>query len=99
MEQPSRLFLRQASRLFSEQSDQQQFIDAFIHPPELKTALLWTKDIPSTLSFEIEPISHPSFTFTTLTSGSPGKDSLHQEGFYYCFDYSSLFAAGVLSAV
>jgi 16S rRNA C967 or C1407 C5-methylase (RsmB/RsmF family) len=69
-------------------------------PAAYAPALIWLKDRPVEMSFRVEPPCdwQPSFVDRVSIDERPGLHPLHDEGFYYCLDFSSVFAASCLAA-
>ena len=99
MEPPSKLLLKLSRRLFAENpSEQEQFIDRLTHPEAYSPCILWCRDKPAENPFsgvEATPWQ-PDFVDRLSPSEQPGKHPLHQAGYYYCLDFSSVFAASCL---
>lgn len=100
MEKPSNLLLKLSRTLFGE-SEQQKFIDAIINPQPFNPAILWLQPKPTNHPFEREQTTlwQPEFVDRLALNTKPGKHSLHQEGHYYCLDFSSIFAASSLLSI
>jgi 16S rRNA C967 or C1407 C5-methylase (RsmB/RsmF family) len=90
---------RLASQLFTEAAEQDRFIAALVAPQEYDRAVLWTKPRPEDLPFSRKaPFSwQPAIVDRAPADERPGLDPLHDQGFYYCLDFSSVFAAQALS--
>lgn len=101
MEKPSNLLLKLSRRLFEDQTEREKFIDALINPQSYNSSILWCRDKPDNLPFTIEtPISwQPKFVDRISLGTKPGQYQLHEEGYYYCLDFSSVFAASTLLAI
>jgi len=96
----SNLLLKLSRQLYDNPSDRQSFIDAILQPAPLNSAILWTKDYQPKPFPCLEPFPwQPDFTDRLSSDIRPGKHPLHDQGFYYCLDLSSVFAASVLLAV
>ncbi|HEY9621463.1 MAG TPA: RsmB/NOP family class I SAM-dependent RNA methyltransferase [Crinalium sp.] len=101
MEPVSKLLIKFSQRLFKDSSDQEKFIDALIHPQPFNPCILWCKPQPSEIPFQREPALpwQPEFVDRLAIAEKPGQHSLHQQGFYYCLDFSSVFAASILLTI
>lgn len=101
MAQPSKLLLKLSRRLFSQVAEQGAFVDALITPQPYGPALVWTRPRPESLPFEpLPPLPwQPQVCDRYAAEVRPGNHSLHDAGYYYCLDFSSVFAATVLTAV
>lgn len=100
-EKPSKLLLKLSHRLFSDEQERQAFVDAVTHPRPFPPCILWCRDRPSPSPFDVEPPrpEQPAFVDRLPLDTQPGKHSLHDEGYYYCLDYSSVLSASVLTAI
>jgi 16S rRNA C967 or C1407 C5-methylase (RsmB/RsmF family) len=98
MEKASNLLLKVARRLFTNLDEQENFIDALIHPQPFSPCILWCQDKPevSPFSVEIPTYWQPQFVDRLSIGEKPGKHPLHQQGYFYCLDFSSVFAASIL---
>lgn len=101
MDKPSNLLLKLSRRLFDNPDDQEKFIEALIHPKSFHPCILWCKEQPTILPFAVEPsVSwQPSFVSRLALREKPGQHSLHESGYYYCLDFSSIFAASTLLTI
>ncbi|MBD2061693.1 RsmB/NOP family class I SAM-dependent RNA methyltransferase [Funiculus sociatus GB2-A5] len=101
MEKASKLLLKLSRRLFDDTSEQEKFVEALIHPKSFPPCILWCKEEPETLPFVVEtPTSwQPSFVNRLALREKPGKHQLHEQGYYYCLDFSSVFAASTLLTI
>ncbi|MUL35478.1 RsmB/NOP family class I SAM-dependent RNA methyltransferase [Gloeocapsopsis dulcis] len=99
MDKPSNLLLKLSRRLFDDTTEQEKFIDALIHPEPFYPCILWCREKRSLFKIE-PPLSWQPYFVDRLSFGEkPGQHPLHNEGYYYCLDFSSVFAAMSLSAV
>lgn len=98
MSEPSRLLLKLSQRLFTEESERLAFCDRLTHPQLLHPCILWRDPKPADLPFEVEPpLSwQPEFIDRLALGQQPGKHSLHDQGAFYCLDFSSVFAISPL---
>ncbi|MDX2216618.1 MAG: RsmB/NOP family class I SAM-dependent RNA methyltransferase [Oculatellaceae cyanobacterium bins.114] len=101
MKTASNLLLKSSQRLFTDAKTQAQFVDALIHPKPFHPCILWCHPKPENLPFETElPLSwQPDFIDRLAIATKPGQHPLHQAGYYYCLDFSSVFAASSLLAI
>jgi 16S rRNA C967 or C1407 C5-methylase (RsmB/RsmF family) len=101
MEPVSNLLLKFSQRLFPNPLEREKFIEALIHPQPFHPCILWCKPRPSDLPFLVEtPLPwQPEWVDRLAIAQKPGQHPLHQQGFYYCLDFSSVFAASVLLAI
>ncbi|AFZ29017.1 Fmu (Sun) domain protein [Gloeocapsa sp. PCC 7428] len=99
MDKPSNLLIKLSCRLFDDTIEQEKFINALIHPQPFHPCILWCRDQKSPFNVEL-PISwQPPFIERLSLGEKPGQHPLHDEGYYYCLDFSSVFAAMSLYAV
>ncbi|XGV98729.1 MAG: RsmB/NOP family class I SAM-dependent RNA methyltransferase [Leptolyngbya sp. BL-A-14] len=98
MEQPSNLLLKLSQKLFEEAGDRAEFIDALLHPNAFNPCILWCQEKPDNSSFEVEPALEwqPAFVDRLAIGQKPGQHPLHNQGAFYCLDFSSVFAVSTL---
>ncbi|QLE54126.1 RsmB/NOP family class I SAM-dependent RNA methyltransferase [Nostoc sp. TCL26-01] len=98
MEKPSNLLLKLARRLFENPDKQEQFIATLIAPQPFNPCILWCQNQPDISPFVIEsPLSwQPKFVDRLQLGQKPGQHPLHHQGYFYCLDFSSVFAASTL---
>lgn len=98
---PSNLLIKLSQRLFSEEGEQAAFVEALTDAQRFPTAVLWTGERPEDLPFAPEPPLpwQPAWIDRLDPATRPGKHPLHDQGYFYCLDFSSVFAASVLSQV
>ncbi|WP_414542908.1 RsmB/NOP family class I SAM-dependent RNA methyltransferase [Nostoc sp. CCY0012] len=101
MEKPSNLLLKLSRRLFENPDNQEKFINSLIHPQLFESAVIWCQDKPDILPFMAErtTIWQPQFVDRLSIGEKPGKNILHDQGYFYCLDFSSVFAASILLAI
>ncbi|QSJ15585.1 RsmB/NOP family class I SAM-dependent RNA methyltransferase [Nostoc sp. UHCC 0702] len=101
MEKPSNLLLKLSRRLFENPDNQEKFIEALIHPQPFQPCILWCQEKPEVLPFSVETptIWQPQFVDRLHLGEKPGQHPLHQQGYFYCLDFSSVFAAATLLAI
>jgi 16S rRNA C967 or C1407 C5-methylase (RsmB/RsmF family) len=98
MEKASNLLLKLSQRLFPDPTGQGQFVDALTHPQRFNPCILWTRPRPEVAPFAVEPPLdwQPDFVDRLAIGEQPGRHPLHQQGYFYCLDFSSVFAASPL---
>jgi 16S rRNA C967 or C1407 C5-methylase (RsmB/RsmF family) len=101
MEIPSKLLLKLSKRLFNNSDEQASFIEALINPKPFLPCILWCQDQAESLPFIVEePITwQPPFIDRLSLGAKPGQHPLHEQGHFYCLDFSSVFAASTLLEV
>jgi 16S rRNA C967 or C1407 C5-methylase (RsmB/RsmF family) len=101
MEKPSNLLLKLARRLFANSDIQEQFIQALINPQPFSPCILWCQERPEVLPFAVEmpTLWQPQFVDRLQLGEKPGKHPLHDQGDFYCLDFSSVFAATTLLTI
>ncbi len=101
MQKPSNLLLKVTRQLFANVDEQTKFIDALVHPQPFAPCILWCQDKPDISPFNVQTPTHwqPHFVDRLSLGEKPGKHSLHEQGHFYCLDFSSVFSASVLLAI
>ena len=101
MAEPSRLLTKLSQRLFPDPTEQAAFCDRLTHPHPLHPSILWRDSPPEPHPFECEsPLPwQPPFCDRLALGQQPGKHPLHDQGAFYCLDFSSIFAATPLLTV
>ena len=101
MEKPSNLLLKLSKRIFEDAESREKFIEALINPQPFHPCILWCGEKPETSPFETEiPIFwQPDFIDRLSLGAKPGKHPLHTQGYFYCLDFSSVFAASSLLTI
>jgi 16S rRNA C967 or C1407 C5-methylase (RsmB/RsmF family) len=101
----SNLLVKLSQRLFEDLEQQQQFITALTQPQPFSPCILWCQPRPAEIPFTLEPPVpwQPEFVDRLVPvakpSEKPGQHPLHDQGYFYCLDFSSVFAASVLLAI
>lgn len=98
MSQISNLLVKFSQKLFEDPNQQQQFIDALIHPQSYSPCILWCHDRPAEIPFQVQPPLpwQPKFVDRLAVGEKPGQHLLHDQGYFYCLDFSSVFAVSTL---
>jgi len=101
MDTPTKFLVKLSQRLFSDTVAQAKFIDALLHPQPFHPCILWTQERPIPISFDtLVPIAwQPEFVDRLPIAAKPGQHPLHQQGYFYCLDFSSIFAISTLLAL
>ncbi|MBP5973693.1 RsmB/NOP family class I SAM-dependent RNA methyltransferase [Brasilonema sp. CT11] len=101
MEKASNLLLKLSRRLFNNLDEQEIFVETLIHPKPFHPCILWCqeklKDSP--FSVETPTIWQPQFIDRLSLGEKPGQHPLHEQGYFYCLDFSSVFAASTLLTI
>ncbi|MEH1861605.1 MAG: RsmB/NOP family class I SAM-dependent RNA methyltransferase [Nostoc sp.] len=101
MEKPSNLLLKVSRRLFANVDKQEKFIEALMNPQPFLPSILWCQEKPdiSPLAVETPTSWQPQFIDRLSLREKPGQHPLHEKGYFYCLDFSSVFAATTLLAI
>lgn len=101
MDKPSNLLLKLSRHLFDDSNSQEKFIDALMQPKLFNPCILWCKEKPEGLPFGVEtPLPwQPSFVDRLSPQEKPGKNTLHDAGYFYCLDFSSVLAVSTLLTI
>ncbi|MBD2529921.1 RsmB/NOP family class I SAM-dependent RNA methyltransferase [Nostoc flagelliforme FACHB-838] len=101
MEKPSNLLLKVSRRLFTNVDEQEKFIEALINPQPFLPSILWCQEKPEISPLAVETLTswQPQFIDRLTLGQKPGQHPLHQQGYFYCLDFSSVFAATILLAI
>lgn len=101
MEKPSNLLVKLSRRLFPDPTEQERFIEALLDPQPFHPCILWCREKPDVLPFSVETPTpwQPEFVDRLSLNTKPGQYPLHDEGYYYCLDFSSVFAASTLLTI
>ncbi|MEO1122631.1 MAG: RsmB/NOP family class I SAM-dependent RNA methyltransferase [Cyanobacteria bacterium J06635_15] len=101
MAQPSKLLTKLSRRLFEHSEQQTTFINALTTPSPFAPTILWTKSRPEPYPFErLERLPwQPTSVDRLAPTTQLGKHPLHNTGYFYCLDFSSVFAASVVQAI
>lgn len=101
MEKPSNLLLKLSRRIFEDTESREKFIEALINPKAFHPCILWCREKPNISPFETEiPFFwQPDFIDRLSLAIKPGKHLLHDQGYFYCLDFSSVFAASSLLTI
>lgn len=93
----SRLLTKLSQRLFAEAATQSEFCERLLHPQPLQPSIVWCQPKPESPFFTEAPLEWQPNWCDRLTVGQqPGKHPWHEQGAFYCLDFSSIFAASPL---
>jgi len=97
----SKLLVKFSQKLWADPEHQQQFISALTQPRSFSPCILWTKPRPEPAPFTVEPALpwQAAFVDRLKIGEKPGQHSLHEAGYFYCLDFSSVFAATSLLSI
>jgi 16S rRNA C967 or C1407 C5-methylase (RsmB/RsmF family) len=101
MGKPSNLLLKLSRKLFLEEDERSAFVETLTHPQGFSSAVVWTKPCLEETPFEVlPPLPWQPDSVDRLQVGErAGKHPLHDQGYYYCLDFSSVFEASVFQAL
>ncbi|MFN9956429.1 MAG: RsmB/NOP family class I SAM-dependent RNA methyltransferase, partial [bacterium] len=90
-----------ARRLFDDADEQAKFIASLVNPQPFAPCILWCQDKLEVSPFAVETptLWQPEFVDRLSLGEKPGQHPLHQQGYFYCLDFSSVFAASVLLTI
>lgn len=94
----SKLLAKFSRKLFDDPLQQQQFITAITQPSPFSACILWCQPKPDIHPFvTLSPLPwQPAFVDRLAISEKPGQHPWHDQGYFYCLDFSSVFAASVM---
>jgi 16S rRNA C967 or C1407 C5-methylase (RsmB/RsmF family) len=97
----SRLLIKLSQRLFEQDAEQAEFCDRLLHPQPLHPCIIWCQPKPAPNPFSLEAALswQPEWCDRLALGQQPGKHPLHDQGAFYCLDFSSVFAISVLQAI
>lgn len=101
MAEPSPQLNKFARRLFAREPERVAFTAALSAPTPFAPTILWTRPQPTDLDWPTLPPLPWQPTFVDRLEGPcrPGQHPLHQQGYFYCLDFSSVFAASALQSI
>jgi 16S rRNA C967 or C1407 C5-methylase (RsmB/RsmF family) len=87
-----------SDRLFADPEERDAFVHSLVHPAASNPCILWCQEKPQDSPFELEPPLdwQPGFVDRLVAGQKPGQHPLHQQGAFYCLDFSSVFAIAPL---
>ena len=88
-----------AQKLFAQSDLRKSFVAALTSPERMAQALIWRKQRPPQMPFDLLPAHEWQMDFVdrVSTSSAAGKNELHEQGAFYCLDFASTVAAPVLA--
>ncbi|MEM1309839.1 MAG: RsmB/NOP family class I SAM-dependent RNA methyltransferase [Cyanobacteria bacterium P01_H01_bin.153] len=101
MKAPSKQLMKLAHKLFEAESDRAAFVQALTTPPTFAPTILWTQPRPTNLDWPtLSPLPwQPPQVDRLAVDMRPSQHPLHNQGYFYCLDFSSIFAASLMSAI
>jgi 16S rRNA C967 or C1407 C5-methylase (RsmB/RsmF family) len=101
MEKPSNLLVKVSRRLFTNTDEREKFVEALIKPQSFYPCIIWCQEKPEDIPFAVETPTpwQPQFIDRLYLGEKPGKHPLHEQGYFYCLDFSSVFAASILLSI
>ena len=92
----SNLLLKLSRRLFADPVEQEKFVKALVSPKLFHPCILWCREKSVPFAVETPTPWQPTFVDRLSLGEKPGQHPLHEQGYYYCLDFSSVFAASSL---
>ena len=101
MDKISNLLLKLSRRLYVNPDEQEEFTNALIYPQSFNPSILWCQEKPGNLTFNVSPSLpwQPEFVDRLVIGEKPGQHPLHEQGYFYCLDFSSVFAASIFLSI
>jgi 16S rRNA C967 or C1407 C5-methylase (RsmB/RsmF family) len=99
MEKPSNLLLKLSRQIFADDTEQAAFVAALVNPQPFHPCILWSQDKQPVFDLEPPLPWQPAFVDRLSLGQRPGQHPLHDQGQFYCLDFSSVFAASVLQVI
>lgn len=101
MKAPSNLLLKLSRRLFTIPDEQEKFVEALTNPPPFLPCILWCQEKPEDYTLVGKKLTpwQPEFIDCLPLKEKPGQHPLHEKGYFYCLDFSSVFAASTLLTI
>lgn len=101
MAKASNLLTKFSQKLFADSVEQTQFIEALSQPQSYSPCILWSRSKPAEIPFPTElPLTwQPEFVDRLALGEKPGQHALHEQGYFYCLDFSSVFAASTILSI
>lgn len=101
MEAPSKLLVKLSRQLFSDAEEREKFVEAIANPQPFNPCILWRNQPANPHPFAVETPTpwQPEFCDRLSLKTKPGQHPLHQQGDFYCLDFSSVFAASSLLTI
>lgn len=101
MSEPSKQLLKLAQKLFAEAGDRAAFTQALVAPAAFAPTILWTQPKPPDINWStLPPLPwQPPQVDRLAEDWRPGLHPLHSQGYYYCLDFSSVFAVSLVQAI
>ena len=101
MAEPSKQLIKLAQRLFADEGDRAAFIHALTTPPAFAPTILWTRPKPPAFDWPtLPPLPwQPDFIDRLAVDVRPGQHPLHDQGYFYSLDFSSVLAVAALQAI
>lgn len=101
MTKPSNLLVKFSQKLFQDPIEQTQFVEALTQPQSYSPCILWCRSKPTEIPFQVESplVWQPEFVDRLRLGEKPGKHSWHEQGYFYCLDFSSIFAISTLLSI
>jgi 16S rRNA C967 or C1407 C5-methylase (RsmB/RsmF family) len=85
-----------ANRLFETESERAEFLKSLFDPVVLSPTIIDLSENPLPFTTEAPLPGQSEFVKRLTKEAEPTRNHLHDEGAYYCLDYSSAFAASIV---
>jgi 16S rRNA C967 or C1407 C5-methylase (RsmB/RsmF family) len=101
MPEPSNLLIKFSQKLFTNSAEQIQFVEALTQPCPYSPCILWCRSKPAEIPFPTEPpiAWQPAFVDRLTLGEKPGQHEWHDQGYFYCLDFSSVFAISTILSI
>jgi 16S rRNA C967 or C1407 C5-methylase (RsmB/RsmF family) len=102
MAEPSKQLIKVAQRLLPTAPDRAAFMTALTQPAPFPPTILWTRPKPAGVDWPVlSPLPWQPDCVDRLgeVARRPGQHPLHDQGYFYCLDFSSVFAVSAIQAI
>jgi 16S rRNA C967 or C1407 C5-methylase (RsmB/RsmF family) len=102
MAEASKQLVKVAQRLLPTEPDRTAFITALAQPAPFPPTILWTRTRPPEVDWSVlPPLPWQPDCVDRLEdiTRRPGQHPLHDQGYFYCLDFSSVFAVSAIQTI